>query len=1330
MMKLGKIIFLLVFFTCGSKNGAQGYLIAIKNGQYVEVCLTDEINGSDKDLLDSNGYPLILAGHDCNLVVENGCESWNIEGTYLTPNIQNGYDLYPPVDDFRLIDIPIITNNKDELIRAASFKSSEDARLRFSVLASSSAQFLMSNSEKHEEGYIIVLDGWGDRHRSSIRYCKPFPVTGSGQCEELTNIDNMPLLKNGNVWIPVTLEYRKTQQMVSVNVGNLTSFFQAKITQKDYLNVEAKNYEYAVTLNLAAGIFQGNGKLKFHQYKVLMPSKKFSKIRTSVKNIRGTLPICVDVIFWLSSDEKFIRNKEVFSMTVSRQNSPIFIGNGKFNGKKNEWKKVRFTSENRIQSGDVIELTFLDTKLTIGGIRFCAKDTKGDLNIKPKHDIQSCDIFSPMGTSKSREGSHKKLVEVTSNNKICQYIGFASCVGLKACDGNEECACFPSFSGHFCKNGCAAKKYGWNCSFKSNKSCEGDEINYNGSCSRGCLPGYRRLHCLDRIRQINPELSAIDIGPTKISLDMWKLTKNDSSFSRIAIQIKRNKSESWHTSVDYKNPLVQLVYIDGLEKNTVYNLRLVLYEMDEQFNDKNLKDIQFTTKLCQPIDNRSVEIKVAEPFTVHVRFKADNQTLADPCKLTHLKITRNNSEVAWTEIITNYELKRDIKNLTANAEYQISIFAEDSSVINYTYIPNTALDLRLSKASEIWWPITIGVLVLTGTLLALCAVRNKMKRSNVIPSVSSTHESQTNPDLIENCPQEGPKCNETTPFNSSAIKITEFEQYLESTIDSGTLKQQFEHHPRGQTQSWVVGTKPANKKKNRYANLAAYDSTRIILKHDPHDENADYINANYVDGFQRPNAYIATQGPKTQTVNDFWCMIWQEKVTQIVMVTNIEESGKIKCEKYWPDPGKSKKFAGFSVNNLEEKIHAHFVVRTLSVSYSDKNKLVQQLHFTTWPDHDVPLYPQTMAIFVEKMIQHQSQGPIAVHCSAGVGRTGTVILIHASLLMARKHGFVDVFKIFGQMRSQRANLVDNLKQYEFAHLVLLEAIAFPKLDFPCSEFEAEFAVLMKSNKQKLTESFTKLNEICNNDWKRAEKQVAAVEMEKCRQPQILGSPSRYVRLFPYGSVTKMSFVNAVFVDGYQKEKQFIATQVPMQDTVADFWRMVHQFNVQQIVVLNESHATDGSYIPTEQTSLTFDELKIISVAAEERNNGCLQSIKIHAGQQEEKMVYMHFCKDWNVGALKCPSTETLVELWEEMSRATTSMTLIMCHDGATACGIYLGIGFLLEKMKLEHQVDAALALRTLRKSRPAFISNIVQYEMLFEAARAYLQTFDTYGNFN
>lgn len=116
---------------------------------------------------------------------------------------------------------------------------------------------------------------------------------------------------------------------------------------------------------------------------------------------------------------------------------------------------------------------------------------------------------------------------------------------------------------------------------------------------------------------------------------------------------------------------------------------------------------------------------------------------------------------------------------------------------------------------------------------------------------------------------------------------------------------------------------------------------------------------------------------------------------------------------------------------------------------------VQQLHFVSWPDHGVPLYPQNLVPFLTKILQIplSSKSPIVVHCSAGVGRTGTILLCDICLRMAAREGFVDALKVLQQMRNQRPNMVDNAQQFKLAHIVILECTVGMNTTIPCDDID-------------------------------------------------------------------------------------------------------------------------------------------------------------------------------------------------------------------------------------------------------------------------------------
>uniref|UniRef100_A0A3B1J938 protein-tyrosine-phosphatase n=1 Tax=Astyanax mexicanus TaxID=7994 RepID=A0A3B1J938_ASTMX len=255
-------------------------------------------------------------------------------------------------------------------------------------------------------------------------------------------------------------------------------------------------------------------------------------------------------------------------------------------------------------------------------------------------------------------------------------------------------------------------------------------------------------------------------------------------------------------------------------------------------------------------------------------------------------------------------------------------------------------------------------------------------------------------------------------------------EYTRIRQQNGSLKEKY-----GLTTE--TGGLKENIKKNRYKDILPYDQTRIYLSPTPPEYNSDYINASFLTGAAENKTYIATQGPLSSTVVDFWRMTWQYNVQVIVMACKEFEMGKKKCEVYWGSLSEPSTFGPFTVSTVEESCpNEEVIVRTLAVQYCDETRTVSHFQYTAWPDHGIPYVPDGILGMMEltSMRQRHHTGPLLVHCSAGCGRTGVICAIdYINDLLQQKKIDEDfsIMDIVLDLRRQRPAAVQTKEQYEF-----------------------------------------------------------------------------------------------------------------------------------------------------------------------------------------------------------------------------------------------------------------------------------------------------------
>uniref|UniRef100_A0A6Q2ZBE1 protein-tyrosine-phosphatase n=1 Tax=Esox lucius TaxID=8010 RepID=A0A6Q2ZBE1_ESOLU len=290
---------------------------------------------------------------------------------------------------------------------------------------------------------------------------------------------------------------------------------------------------------------------------------------------------------------------------------------------------------------------------------------------------------------------------------------------------------------------------------------------------------------------------------------------------------------------------------------------------------------------------------------------------------------------------------------------------------------------------------------------------------------------------------------------SSPIKIMNFDShYTKLQADSNyLLSEEYEDlKDVGRNQPLDTALLPENRGKNRYNNILPYDSTRVKLSYVDDDPCSDYINASYIPGNNFRREYIATQGPLPGTKDDFWKMVWEQNVHNIVMVTQCVEKGRVKCDHYWPFDQDPLYYGDLIVQMLSESVLPEWTIREFRIcseDQSDYSRVVRQFHYTVWPDHGVPETTQSLIQFVRTVRDYINRTPgsgaTVAHCSAGVGRTGTFIVLDRVLQQLDTKDTVDIYGAVFDLRLHRSHMVQTECQYAYLHQCVRDVLRARKL---------------------------------------------------------------------------------------------------------------------------------------------------------------------------------------------------------------------------------------------------------------------------------------------
>ncbi|XP_045839426.1 receptor-type tyrosine-protein phosphatase V-like [Meles meles] len=656
-----------------------------------------------------------------------------------------------------------------------------------------------------------------------------------------------------------------------------------------------------------------------------------------------------------------------------------------------------------------------------------------------------------------------------------------------------------------------------------------------------------------------------------------------------------------------------------------------------------------------------------------------------------------------TQEICNGQLK-------PGSQYRFSVVAFTRHSPPETIISFSAFSEPRASISGAAMPLPAAVAIMGGCVLTVCTVLGLLCWRRVKGHrAEKTRFSQ-----------------ELTAYNlrrtQRPIPIQSFRQSYEakSAHAHQAFFQEFEELKEvGKEQPRLEAEHPANATKNRYPHVLPYDHSRVRLTQLEGEPHSDYINANFVPGYTDPQEFIATQGPLKKTLEDFWRLVWEQQVHIIVMLTVGMENGRVLCEHYWPADSTPITHGHIMVHLLAEEPEDEWTKREFQLQHvaQQQQRRVKQLQFTTWPDHSVPEAPRSLLTFVELVREQaratQGTGPILVHCSAGVGRTGTFVALSRLLRQLEEEQTVDVFHAVYALRLYRPLMIQTPRQYIFLHSCLLNKI----LEGPSATFEAEKTrsgswgtpralspvhpsprsqpILVTNFAQACAKRAANGNAGFLKEYKLLLQAISDVADSSAPPPgyeqDSTGSYDDYqVRFSPGEDSPPSEMLEACLFSGGPLGHDHVVLTGPAGPQ--EFWELVWEHGAHVLVSLCPPDTWEKEFWPTEMRPIVTDMVTVHWVAESSTAGWPCTLLRVtHGKSRKERQVQRLLFPRWEPGR-ELPATTLLpflAAVGRCCSRDKTKPSTLLSHSskGVAQLGTFLAMDQLLQQAGAECTVD-------------------------------------------